>query len=48
MSKISDEFCQAIIKEIAKMERDLEGKQGLPEEYVELLHIIKAKSAKVK
>ena len=30
------------------MEKDLKGKQGLPEEYVELLHIIKVKSAKVK
>ena len=39
---------QAIIEEIAQMEKDLEGKQGLPEEYVELLHLIKAKSAKVK
>ena len=47
MQKISDDFKQAIIKEIAKMKRDLEEKQGLPEEYVELLKIIKAMSAKV-
>ena len=48
MSKISKKLHQAIIEEIAQMEKDLEGKQGLPEEYVELLHLIKAKSAKVK
>ena len=47
MSKISNEFHQAIIKEMEKMKRDLEEKQGLPDEYEELLQIIKAKSAKV-
>ena len=47
MSKISDDFNQEISKEIAKMKRDLEEKQGLPEEYIELLKIITAISAKV-
>ena len=47
MSQISDDPNQAIKKEIAKMKKDLEEKQGLPEEYVDLLRIIKAMSAKV-
>jgi hypothetical protein len=47
MSQISDDPNQAIKKEIAKMKRDLEEKQGLPEDYVELLKIIKAMSAKI-
>jgi hypothetical protein len=47
MSRTSDDFNQAIKKEIAKMKRDLEEKQGLPEEYIDLLRIIKAICAKV-
>ena len=47
MSKISNEFHQAIIKEMEKMKRDLEEKQGLPDEYIELHKIIKLRTARV-
>jgi hypothetical protein len=47
MSQISEDFNQAIQKEIAKMKINLEEKQGLPEEYIDLLKIIKAMCSEV-
>ena len=45
---VSDKFSQAMIEEIEKMMRDLEQKQGLlTEDYMELYHRIKAKTATV-
>jgi hypothetical protein len=47
MSKISNNLLQAISLEIQLMQKALQQKQGLPEEYEELLRVIKARSNRV-
>ena len=47
MPKISTQLLQAINIEIEFMQRALQEKQGLPEEYEELYRIIKARSTRV-